>query len=103
MRPAKVEGSNSEKPEVSNDVSNKSHTRSLTVLSEGSASNLLRNSLMMGCLAFTSIVFFETMYDDMESSRRAWARMIRSIFELHPCSDVVKQQGLSTMRSLICT
>merc|ERR1712070_701691 len=78
MRPAKVAGSSSEKPEVRREVSKSRCTRSLTVLSPLSAAALALSSFMIECLGLISMVFFEAMYDDIELSRSAWARMMRS-------------------------
>merc|ERR1711879_479378 len=61
IRPAKVAGSSSEKPEVSSDVSKRRWTRSFTVLSPLSAADLSLSSFMIECLAFTSIVFLDAM------------------------------------------
>merc|ERR1712118_510148 len=58
---------------------------------------------MMECLGFTSMVFLDCMYDDIELSRKACAFMIRSIFADHPYSDVVRTHGESAMRSLMTT
>merc|ERR1740129_836664 len=54
-------------------------------------------------LGFTSIVFFDTMYEVMLLSRRAWAFIMRSIFADQPYSEVVITQGESAMRKLIKT
>merc|ERR1719498_1983513 len=98
MRDAKVDGSSRENPEVSREVSYRSQMRSLTVLSDLSASAFSRRVRMMGCVGESSMVFFELMYPDMELSRRAWAFMMRSMFAVHPYSPVTRQHGDSTMR-----
>merc|ERR1712050_459027 len=93
IRPANWVGSSKLKPDVSRDVSNRSQMRSFTVLSDLSAAAFFLSSAMIECLGLISIVFFETMYDVMELSRRACAFMIRSIFADQPYSDVVSTQG----------
>ena len=65
---AKKVGSSREKPEVRREVSNNSHTKSFTVLSDLSASHFFLSSIMIGCWGFSSIVFFEVMYDYIEES-----------------------------------
>merc|ERR1711879_941014 len=99
IRPAKVAGSSSEKPEVSSDVSKSRCTRSLTVLSPLSAAALALSSFMMECFALTSIVFFDAMYEDIDESRSAWARMMRSMLAVQPYSPVTRQHGDSVTRS----
>merc|ERR1712014_263254 len=84
-------------------VSNKSQIKSLTVLSDLSAAAFLFSSVMIECFGFTSMVFFDTMYEVMLLSRRACAFMMRSIFADHPYSEVVRTQGESAMRELIKT
>merc|ERR1712137_1230321 len=103
IRPANCVGSSRLKPDVSKDVSKRSQIRSLTVLSDLSAAAFFLSSLMMECLGFTSIVFFDTMYDVMELSRNACAFMIRSMFADHPYSEVVSTQGESAIRLLTTT
>merc|ERR1719145_542094 len=49
------------------------------------------------------MVFLAIMYLDMVLSRRACARMMRSILALHPYSPVTREQGESTMRSEMMT
>merc|ERR1719437_332677 len=103
MRPANCVGSSRLKPEVSKDVSNRSQIRSFTVLSDLSAEAFFLSSDMMECLGFTSIVFFDTMYEVMELSLRACAFMMRSMLADQPYSDVVSTQGESAMREEITT
>merc|ERR1719421_394688 len=57
----------------------------------------------MECFGFTSMVFFDTMYELMELSRSACAFMMRSMFADHPYSEVVRTHGESTMRELTST
>merc|ERR550514_487342 len=97
MRPANCVGSSKLKPDVNREVSNKSQIKSLTVLSLLSAAAFFLNSDMIECLGFTSMVFFDTMYEVMELSRKAWAFMIRSMFADQPYSDVVSTHGESTI------
>merc|ERR1712054_264754 len=99
MRPAKVAGSSSEKPEVSSDVSKSKCTRSLTVLSPLSVADLALSSFMIECLALISIVFLDAMYEDIDESRSACARMMRSMLADQPYSPVTRQQGASVRRS----
>merc|ERR1712129_295339 len=103
MRPANCVGSSKLKPEVSKEVSKRSQIKSFTVLSDLSADAFFFNSVMMECFGFTSIVFFETMYDVMLLSRNACAFMMRSMFADHPYSDVVKTHGESAIRELTRT
>merc|ERR1712146_292666 len=103
IRPANCDGSSRLKPEVSKDVSKRSQMRALTVLSDLSAAAFFLSSDMIECLGFTSMVFFETMYDVMELSRKACAFMIRSMFADHPYSEDVRTQGESAMRELMIT
>merc|ERR1712080_607833 len=77
--------------------------RSLTVLSDLSAAALLFSSDTMLWFGLISIVFFETMYEDMDESRRACAFMIRSMFADQPYSDVTRMHGDSAMRVLTLT
>merc|ERR1712039_748203 len=49
------------------------------------------------------MVFFDTMYDVMELSRKACAFMMRSMFADQPYSEVVSTQGESAMRELTKT
>merc|ERR1740138_1234760 len=100
MRPANCVGSSRLKPEGSREVSKSSQIRSFTVLSDLSAAAFFFSSVMMECFGFTSMVFFETMYDVMELSRSACAFMIRSMLADQPYSDVVSTQGESAMREL---
>merc|ERR1739848_958744 len=58
---------------------------------------------MIECFGFTSMVFFETMYEVIELSRNAWAFMMRSMFADQPYSDVVSTHGESTIRELTST
>merc|ERR1712193_98758 len=103
MRPANCVGSSRLNPEVSSEVSNNSQIKSLTVLSDLSADAFFFNSVMIECFGFTSIVFLDCMYDDIELSRRACAFMIRSMFADQPYSEVVRTHGESAMRSLTTT
>merc|ERR1712070_1182447 len=103
MRPAKVAGSSSEKPEVRSDVSKRRCTRSLTVLSPLSAAALALSSFMIECFGLISMVFFEAMYEDIELSRSAWARMMRSMLAVQPYSPVTRTHGDSVTRSLMTT
>merc|ERR1719456_2250829 len=103
MRPANCVGSSKLKPDVSSEVSNSSQMRSFTVLSDLSAVAFFFSSVMMECFGFTSMVFFDTMYEVMELSRSAWAFMMRSMFADHPYSEVVRTHGESTMRELTNT
>merc|ERR1712149_121214 len=57
----------------------------------------------MECLGFTSIVFFDTMYEVMELSRMACAFIILSMLADHPYSEVVKTHGESAIRELTIT
>merc|ERR1711998_422093 len=100
IRPANCVGSSKLKPDVNKEVSNSSQIKSLTVLSLLSAAAFFRNSDMIECLGFTSIVFLETMYEVMELSRRACAFMMRSMFADQPYSEVVRTQGESARREL---
>merc|ERR1719401_3359337 len=88
---------------VKREVSKRSQIKSLTVLSDLSAEAFFFNSVMMECFGFTSIVFFDTMYEVMLLSRNACAFMIRSMFADHPYSDVVSTHGESAMRELTKT
>merc|ERR1712187_605117 len=97
MRPANCVGSSRLKPEGSREVSKSNQIRSFTVLSDLSAAAFFFSSDMMECFGFTSIVFFETMYEVMELSRRACAFMMRSMFADHPYSEVVRTHGESAM------
>merc|ERR1719399_974437 len=103
MRPANCVGSSRLNPEVSSAVSNNSQIKSFTVLSDLSAAAFFLNSVMIECFGFTSMVFLDCMYDDIELSRRACAFMIRSMFADQPYSDVVRTHGESAMRSLMTT
>merc|ERR1719181_2372392 len=98
IRPANCVGSSRLKPEVSNDVSKRSQMRSLTVLSDLSADAFFLSSDIIECLGFTSIVFFDTMYEVMELTRSACAFMMRSMLADHPYSDVTSTHGESTTR-----
>merc|ERR1712151_1371014 len=95
MRPANCVGSSRLNPEVRSEVSNRSQIRSFTVLSDLSAAAFFFNSVMMECFGLTSIVFFDTMYEVMELSRKACAFMMRSMFADQPYSEVVSTQGES--------
>merc|ERR1712048_1030484 len=95
ISPANCVGSSRLKPEVSKLVSNSSQIKSLTVLSDLSAEAFFFNSDMIECFGFTSIVFFETMYEVIELSRRACAFMILSMFADQPYSEVVSTHGES--------
>merc|ERR1712013_546148 len=86
MRPANCVGSSRLNPEVRSDVSKRSQIRSLTVLSDLSAAAFFLSSVMMECLGFTSMVFFDTMYEVMELSLKACAFMMRSMFADQPYS-----------------
>merc|ERR1711970_1555660 len=77
--------------------------KSFTVLSDLSAEAFFFSSDMIECFGFTSIVFFETMYEVIELSRNACAFMMRSMFADQPYSDVVKTHGESAMRVLTTT
>merc|ERR1719499_1358151 len=103
IRPEKELGSSRENPDVSREVSYKSITRSFELLSDSSAENLVFNAWTMGWLGLSSMVFLAIIYLDMVLSRSAWARMIRSMFALHPYSPVTREHGESTIRSEITT
>merc|ERR1712232_1286009 len=103
MRPANCVGSSGLKPEGRREGSNSNQIKSFTVLSDLSAAAFFFNSVMMLCFGLISMVFFETMYDVMELSRRACAFMMRSMFADQPYSDVVRTQGESAMRELTIT
>merc|ERR1712032_1177271 len=103
IRPANCVGSSKLKPDVNNDVSKSNHIKSLTVLSDLSAAAFFFNSVMIECLGLISMVFFDTMYDVMELSRKACAFMIRSMFADHPYSDVVNTHGESAILLLTTT
>merc|ERR1719210_2825486 len=103
MRPANWVGSSRLKPEVSKEVSKSNQIRSFTVLSDLSAAAFFFSSDMMECFGFTSIVFFETMYDVIELSRSACAFMIRSMFADQPYSEVVRTHGESAILELTRT
>merc|ERR1712146_250863 len=103
MRPANCVGSSKLKPDVSSEVSKRSQIKSFTVLSDLSAEAFFFNSVMIECFGFTSMVFFDTMYDVIELSRNAWAFMIRSMFADQPYSDVVSTHGESTIREQTST
>ena len=47
--------------------------------------------------ARASIVFFDTMYELIELSRRACAFMMRSMFADQPCSDVTRTCATATL------
>merc|ERR1711871_67723 len=49
------------------------------------------------------MVFLEAMYDDIELSRSAWARMMRSMLAVQPYSPVTRTHGDSVTRSDITT
>merc|ERR1719480_607061 len=103
IRPANCVGSSRLNPDVSSEVSKSSQMRSFTVLSDLSAAAFFFSSVMMECFGFTSMVFFDTMYDVMELSRNACAFMMRSMFADQPYSEVVSTQGESAMRELTST
>merc|ERR1712061_982044 len=103
MRPANWVGSSKLNPEVNKDVSKSSQIRSFTVLSDLSAAAFFFNSVMIECLGFTSMVFFDTMYEVIELSLNACAPMMRSMFADHPYSDVVRTQGESAILELTVT
>merc|ERR1712226_1739979 len=103
MRPANCVGSSRLKPDVSRDVSKRSQIKSFTVLSDLSAAAFFFSSVMIECFGFTSMVFFETMYDVIELSRKACAFMMRSMFADQPYSEVVSTHGESAMRELTST
>merc|ERR1712045_385659 len=103
MRPANCVGSSRLNPEVSRDVSKRSQIKSFTVLSDLSAAAFFFSSVIIECLGFTSMVFFETMYEVMELSLRACAFVIRSMFADQPYSEVVSTQGESAIRLLVIT
>merc|ERR1712193_93155 len=103
MRPANCVGSSRLKPEVSSEVSKRSQIKSFTVLSDLSAAAFFFSSVMIECFGLISMVFFETMYEVMELSRKACAFMIRSMFADQPYSEVVSTQGESAMRPLTTT
>ena len=94
---AKVFGSSKENPEVKREVSNINQTKSLTVLSLESTSTFFYNSCTMLLFGLISIVFFETMYDVIDESLRAYAFMILSILAVHPYSPVTKTHGDSSI------
>merc|ERR1712224_410768 len=81
------------------DVSKRRWTRSLTVLSPLFAADFALSSFMIECFGLISIVFFDAMYDDIELSRSACARMIRSMLAVQPYSPVTRQHGASERRS----
>mmetsp|Transcript_6496 Transcript_6496/g.8751 ORF Transcript_6496/g.8751 Transcript_6496/m.8751 type:complete len:210 (-) Transcript_6496:476-1105(-) len=99
MRDANVVGESREKPLVMMAQSKRSQIRSRAVLSLRSASALARRASMIGCVGLTSIVFLELMYDDMDESRRACARMMRSMLADQPYSPVTRQHGDSARRA----
>merc|ERR1712137_596561 len=103
IRPANCVGSSKLNPDVNKDVSNNGQMRSLTVLSDLSAAAFFLSSVMVECFGLTSIVFFDTMYEVMELSLKAWAFIIRSMFADQPCSDVVKTHGESAIREVTTT
>merc|ERR1719272_1609258 len=103
IRPANCVGSSRLKPEVSKDVSKSNQIKSFTVLSDLSADAFFFSSVMIECFGLISIVFFDTMYDVIELSRKACAFMMRSMFADQPYSEVVRTQGESTTRELIIT
>merc|ERR1712072_29154 len=86
IRPANWVGSSKLKPEVRSEVSKRSQMRSFTVLSDLSAAAFFLSSDIMECLGFTSMLFFDTMYEVMELSRRACAFMMRSMLADQPYS-----------------
>merc|ERR1712226_648369 len=88
-------GSSRENPEVNSEVSYNNQIKSLTVLSLLSASALFLSSTTMECSGLISRVFFETMYEDMLESLKAWAFMILSMLADHPHSEVTKTHGES--------
>merc|ERR1711988_1822292 len=98
IRPANCVGSSRLKPEVRSEVSKRSQMRSFTVLSDLSAAAFFLSSVMIECFGLISMVFFETMYEVMELSRKACAFMMRSMFADQPYSDVVNTQGESAIR-----
>merc|ERR1712217_326831 len=103
IRPANCVGSSRLKPEVRSEVSKRSQIKSLTVLSDLSAAAFFLSSVMIECFGFTTIVFFDTMYEVMLLSRKAWAFIMRSMFADQPYSEVVSTQGESAIRELIKT
>merc|ERR1712224_340025 len=48
------------------------------------AADFALSSFMIECFGLISIVFFDAMYDDIELSRSACARMIRSMLAVQP-------------------
>merc|ERR1711972_749459 len=103
MRPANCVGSSKLKPEVNREVSKSNQIKSFTVLSDLSAAAFFFNSDMIECFGLTSMVFFDTMYEVMELSRKACAFMMRSMFADQPYSEVVSTHGESAMRELTST
>merc|ERR1712050_486689 len=103
IRPANCVGSSRLKPDVNREVSNNNQMRSFTVLSDLSAAAFFRSSVMMECFGFTSMVFFDTMYEVIELSRSACAFTIRSMFADQPYSEVVKTHGESAILELTST
>merc|ERR1712139_631032 len=89
IRPANCVGSSRLKPDVNREVSKRSQTRSLTVLSDRSAAAFFLSSVMIECLGLISMVFLDTMYEVIELSLRACAFIMRSMLALQPYSDVV--------------
>merc|ERR1712203_593880 len=100
MRPANCVGSSKLKPEDNREVSKSNQIKSFTDLS---AAAFFFNSGMIECFGLTSMVFFDTMYEVMELSRKACAFMMRSMFADQPYSEVVSTHGESAMRELTST
>merc|ERR1712083_515693 len=103
MRPANCVGSSKLKPEVNREVSKSNQIKSFTVLSDLSAAAFFFNSDMIEWFGLASMVFFDTIYEVMELSRKACAFMMRSIFADQPYSEVVRTQGESAIRELMMT
>merc|ERR1712178_407647 len=103
IRAANRVGSSRLKPDVSREVSKSNQIRSFTVLSDLSAAAFFFSSVMIECLGLISLVFFETMYEVIELSRRACAFMMRSMFADQPYSEVLRTQGQSAIRVLTMT
>jgi len=94
---AKVLASSRVNPDVNNEVSNNNQIKSLTVLSLWSCSAFFLNSYTIGFYGLISIVCFDTMYDVIDESLKAYAFMILSMFAVHPYSPVTNTHGDSSI------
>merc|ERR1719218_292542 len=74
-----------------------------SIMKELKAKAFALSSFMIECFGLISMVFLEAMYDDIELSRSAWARMMRSMLAVQPYSPVTRQQGDSVTRSELTT